>query len=46
MITGGVAKNVGMVRRIEAKIGLEAKISEEPQTIGSLGAALFARDLL
>jgi len=46
VITGGVAKNVGMVRKIEAKVGLEARIPEEPQTVGSLGAALFARDLL
>jgi predicted CoA-substrate-specific enzyme activase len=46
VITGGVAKNVGMVRKIEAKVGHEARIADEPQTIGSLGAALFARDLL
>jgi predicted CoA-substrate-specific enzyme activase len=46
VISGGVAKNIGMVRKIEAKVGLEARIADEPQTIGSLGAALFARDLL
>jgi predicted CoA-substrate-specific enzyme activase len=46
VITGGVAKNIGMVRKIEGKVGLAAKIAEEPQTMGSLGAALFARDLL
>jgi predicted CoA-substrate-specific enzyme activase len=45
VISGGVAKNVGMVRKIEGKVGLEARIADEPQTIGSLGAALFAMDL-
>jgi len=46
VISGGVAKNIAMVRKIEAKVGLGAKIAEEPQTVGSLGAALYARDLL
>jgi predicted CoA-substrate-specific enzyme activase len=45
VISGGVAKNVGMVRKIEQKTGLEARIADEPQTMGSLGAALFAREL-
>jgi predicted CoA-substrate-specific enzyme activase len=45
VISGGVAKNVGMVRKIEAKVGLPARIADEPQTIGSLGAALFAMEL-
>jgi predicted CoA-substrate-specific enzyme activase len=45
VISGGVAKNIGMVRKIEEKVGLKARIADEPQTVGSLGAALFARDL-
>jgi predicted CoA-substrate-specific enzyme activase len=42
VITGGIAKNIGVVRRLERKMGLEAKISAEPQIVGALGAALFA----
>ena len=45
-ISGGVAKNIGMVRKIEEKVGLKACIADEPQTVGSLGASLFARELL
>jgi len=44
VITGGIAKNVGVVRRVEEKVGLKALIPEEPQLIGALGAALLARD--
>lgn len=43
-ITGGIAKNVGVVRAIEKRVGLTALIPEEPQIVGALGAALFARD--
>jgi predicted CoA-substrate-specific enzyme activase len=46
VISGGVAKNIAMVRKIEARVGLGVRIAGEPQTVGSLGAALFARDLL
>ncbi|MDY7034962.1 MAG: acyl-CoA dehydratase activase [Thermodesulfobacteriota bacterium] len=45
-ISGGVAKNSGMVRRMEQKIGMKAFIAFEPQIVGALGAALFARDIL
>ena len=43
-ITGGIAKNIGVVRRLEAKMGLKALLPEEPQIVGALGAALFAQD--
>ena len=43
-ISGGVGKNVGVVSRLERKCGLEAHIAAEPQTVGALGAALFAVD--
>jgi predicted CoA-substrate-specific enzyme activase len=45
MMTGGVAKNAGVVKAIETKIGLPLSVPEEPQTVGAYGAALFARDL-
>jgi predicted CoA-substrate-specific enzyme activase len=44
-ISGGIAKNVGVVRRLEEMLGLSARICFEPQIVGALGAALFARDL-
>ena len=45
VITGGIAKNVGVVRRLERALGVEARISPEPQIVGALGAAIFAREL-
>lgn len=44
-ISGGVAKNIGIVKRLEGKLGVNANIAEEPLIIGALGAALFAQDL-
>ncbi|MBI5501736.1 MAG: hypothetical protein HY907_15940 [Deltaproteobacteria bacterium] len=44
-ITGGIAKNVGVVRRLERALGVEARIPAEPQIVGALGAAIFAREL-
>jgi predicted CoA-substrate-specific enzyme activase len=44
-ITGGVAKNVGVVAAIEEKLKLKIKkVPIDPQIIGALGAALFAKD--
>ncbi len=43
-MTGGVAKNPGVVKVLENKIGEKLHIPEEPQTVGALGAALIARD--
>jgi (R)-2-hydroxyacyl-CoA dehydratese activating ATPase len=42
VISGGIGKNIGVVKRVEAKVGLPAHISENPQIIGALGAACFA----
>jgi benzoyl-CoA reductase subunit A len=49
-ITGGIAKNAGVTRRIERLIGVEAvKLPADsvldPQIAGALGAALFAHSL-
>ena len=41
-MTGGVAKNVGVVRALEDKIGSPLTIHSEPQIVGALGAALIA----
>ena len=43
-ITGGIAKNIGVVQKVEERAGLKAILPEEPQIVGALGAALFARD--
>ena len=45
VISGGIAKNQGVVSRIKDKFGVEAHISFEPQIVGAVGAALFARTL-
>ncbi len=44
-ITGGVAKNIGVVTSIEKKLNVKIKkVPIDPQLIGALGAALFAKD--
>jgi predicted CoA-substrate-specific enzyme activase len=42
VMTGGVAKNIGVVRAIEEKLNLKLLIPEEPQTVGAIGAARIA----
>ena len=45
VITGGIAKNVGVVTKIGEKIGgTKINIPAEPMIAGALGAALFAFD--
>jgi activator of 2-hydroxyglutaryl-CoA dehydratase len=44
-LTGGVAKNEGVVRALEDRLGVKMFIPPEPQIIGALGAALLAREL-
>ncbi|MFA7468690.1 MAG: benzoyl-CoA reductase, bzd-type, subunit Q [Desulfotomaculaceae bacterium] len=46
-ITGGIAKNVGVVSRLEKKLGLTAlKPKHDTQLAGAIGAALFAKALV
>lgn len=42
MMTGGVAKNPGVVRAVEEKVGSKLYICEEPEIVGATGAALYA----
>ena len=44
VITGGVARNTGLVRSLERRIGLKARIPQDAEIIGALGAALIARN--
>lgn len=46
MMTGGVAKNKGVVRALSERLGVEIVVPEEPQIVGALGAALIARKRL
>ncbi|MCC7291192.1 MAG: 2-hydroxyglutaryl-CoA dehydratase [Phycisphaerales bacterium] len=42
--TGGVARNMGMVRALEAKLDVTLNVSPDAHFMGALGAALFALD--
>jgi benzoyl-CoA reductase subunit A len=45
VITGGIAKNVGVVAKIGQKVGeIRIHIPPEPMIAGAMGAALFALD--
>jgi bzd-type benzoyl-CoA reductase Q subunit len=46
-ITGGIAKNIGVVSRVERELGIKAlKPTLDTQIAGALGGALFARALM
>ncbi|QGU96161.1 3-hydroxyacyl-ACP dehydratase [Clostridium bovifaecis] len=45
IMTGGVAKNIGVVKAIEEKLGEKIFIPAEPEIVGALGAALIALDM-
>lgn len=45
VITGGIAKNPGVVRRVEKRANLTVLIPPEPQFTGALGAAWLAREV-
>ena len=42
MMTGGVAKNPGIIKALEEKLDAKLYICDEAQLCGALGAALFA----
>lgn len=44
VMSGGVAKNVGMVKELEKLLGTRLRIADEPQIIGAVGAALIGLD--
>jgi activator of 2-hydroxyglutaryl-CoA dehydratase len=46
-ITGGIAKNIGVVKRLEDELGIKAlKPKYDTQIAGALGAALFAKAIV
>ncbi len=49
VITGGIAKNIGVVRRLERELGIKAlpiNPKYDPMIAGGIGAALFAKALV
>jgi activator of 2-hydroxyglutaryl-CoA dehydratase len=42
--TGGVTRNVAMIKAIEEKLETTLNVSEDSHYMGALGAALFALD--
>lgn len=46
MMTGGVSKNLGLVKTLEEKLGTTLVVSDRAQLCGALGAALFAMDMV
>jgi predicted CoA-substrate-specific enzyme activase len=44
VLTGGVAKNIGMVKAMKESLGCEIFVPEEPLLTGALGAAILAKE--
>jgi len=44
VLTGGVAKNTGMVKAMKESLGCELFVPEEPLLTGALGAAILAKE--
>jgi predicted CoA-substrate-specific enzyme activase len=44
VLTGGVAKNTGMVKAMQVNLECDILIPEEPLTTGALGAAILAKE--
>jgi len=42
VMSGGVAQNSGVVKALAAELGMPVEVAPNPQTIGALGAALYA----
>jgi len=46
VVTGGVAKNIGLIKAIEDKVGFPVLVPTEPLLTGALGAALLGKDFV
>jgi predicted CoA-substrate-specific enzyme activase len=44
VLTGGVAKNIGMVKAMKESLGCEILVPKEPLLTGALGAAILAKE--
>jgi len=45
VVTGGGAKNIGLVNALEAKLGYPVLVPPEPLLTGAIGAALLGKDI-
>jgi len=43
LVCGGVARNAGIIKAIETRLGRPVLVPEQPQYVRALGAAVFAR---
>lgn len=43
-MSGGVARNPGVVRALSEAVGAQVRVAPEPDTVGALGAALIAKE--
>ena len=43
-MSGGLSRDSGIIRAMEAKLGTPVLLPDEPQMVGALGAILFAFD--
>jgi len=46
VMTGGVAKNSGVVAALSQSLGVKVLVPQEPQIVGALGAALLAQKVV
>ncbi len=46
VVGGGVAKNSGVVKALEANLNVKVKVPPEPQIVAALGAAICAKDMV
>ena len=46
MMTGGVAKNPGVVKAVEEKLGEKLRVCKDPEIVGAAGAALLGLEAL
>jgi predicted CoA-substrate-specific enzyme activase len=46
VFTGGVAKNIGVVKALEENLGCKVLVPEEPLLSGALGAALMGKEIV
>ena len=44
IFSGGVAKNIGVIKAIEGELGKKVTTPKEPQITAALGAAIFAKE--
>jgi activator of 2-hydroxyglutaryl-CoA dehydratase len=46
IVTGGGARNRGLLKAISEQLGYEILVSEEPLITGALGAALLGKEIV